>query len=94
MTHPDENIKLNDKKESLDHIINSCAKKKQTNINRCMRCNKKLGLLGIKCKCDLYFCSDHRYSDRHNCSFDYKKHGKELLTKNNPVISFSKIQNI
>lgn len=46
-------------------------------------CNKKLGLLdsNIKCKCGDVFCSTHRYSNKHNCSFDYKKDNKEKMEK-------------
>jgi len=66
-------------------------KKKQVNTSRCWTCNKKIGLLGFQCKCDYYFCAEHRYSDRHECQFDYKTQGKELLTKANPAIAPSKL---
>lgn len=63
----------------------------QINIFRCMLCNKKIGLLGIQCKCKYYFCTEHRYSDDHNCMFDYKTFSKELLKNNNPQIIQPKI---
>ena len=28
--------------------------------------------LGFECRCGLYFCGIHRYSDKHDCPFDYK----------------------
>lgn len=65
--------------------------RKQTNTSRCWTCNKKIGLLGFKCKCDYFFCAEHRYSDKHACAFDYKAQGKELLTRANPVIAPKKI---
>lgn len=68
------------------------AKVKQVNTSRCWTCNKKIGLLGFKCKCDFTFCSEHRYSDQHACSFDYKAQGKQLLTQANPTISPAKLQ--
>lgn len=35
---------------------------------RCYHCNKKLGIIMImKCHCDQYFCSAHRYMEVHNC---------------------------
>ena len=63
----------------------------QININRCMSCNKKIGLMGFQCKCKYYFCAEHRYSDRHDCKFDYKQLGKNLLEKANPKIISSKV---
>ena len=40
--------------------------------NRCQSCKKKVGLTGFTCRCGGLFCSIHRYSDKHDCSFDYK----------------------
>merc|ERR1740133_233467 len=60
--------------------------KKQVNTSRCFACNKKIGLLGFKCKCEFVFCATHRAEDKHSCAFDYKAQGKELLTRLNPVI--------
>ena len=40
--------------------------------NRCGVCKKKLGLTGFTCRCSGLFCSIHRYSDKHECKFDYK----------------------
>jgi AN1-type zinc finger protein 5/6 len=66
----------------------------QVNINRCMSCNKKIGLMGFQCKCKYYFCTEHRYSDSHNCVFDYKTCGKEVLKNANPQVIPSKINTI
>ena len=40
--------------------------------NRCGACKKKVGLTGFTCRCGGLFCSIHRYSDKHECGFDYK----------------------
>ena len=40
--------------------------------NRCFVCKKKVGLTGFTCRCGGLFCSIHRYSDKHECGFDYK----------------------
>eukprot|EP00308_Calcidiscus_leptoporus_P009467 CAMPEP_0119369084 /NCGR_PEP_ID=MMETSP1334-20130426/15654_1 /TAXON_ID=127549 /ORGANISM="Calcidiscus leptoporus, Strain RCC1130" /LENGTH=240 /DNA_ID=CAMNT_0007385865 /DNA_START=163 /DNA_END=881 /DNA_ORIENTATION=+ len=69
-------------------------KAKQVNTSRCWECNKKIGLLGFKCKCDYFYCSEHRYSNMHECSFDYKAQGKQLLTQANPTISPAKLQGV
>jgi len=69
-------------------------KKKQINTNRCWTCNKKIGLTGFQCKCDYYFCATHRYSDKHDCDFDFKALGKQQLTKANPTIAPSKLESM
>lgn len=67
---------------------------KISNPTRCAKCNKKLKLSAIKCRCDQYFCTAHRYSDLHDCPFDYKKHGKKILEKQNPLIAADKIDKL
>ena len=58
-------------------------------------CNKKLRLTeGLVCKCGFLFCMKHRYSNEHNCTFDYTKEHQDLLSKNNPKIIGSKIVKI
>lgn len=66
----------------------------QKHPNRCFSCNKKVGLTGFKCRCTYIFCSEHRYSDKHECAYDYKSQQKELLTKANPTVIADKIQRI
>ena len=47
--------------------------------SRCVSCKKKVGLLGFHCRCGGTFCEKHRYSDKHDCSFDYKTHGRDQV---------------
>merc|ERR1719318_1822941 len=54
--------------------------------NRCLSCKKKVGLTGFTCRCGGLFCSIHRYSDKHECGFDYKALGAEEISKSNPVV--------
>lgn len=49
---------------------------------------------GFSCRCGGLFCSTHRYSDKHECSFDYKKAGREEIERNNPVVVAPKIQKL
>ncbi|EGC28798.1 hypothetical protein DICPUDRAFT_93260 [Dictyostelium purpureum] len=69
-------------------------KKVQTDTTKCFSCSKKVGLLGFKCRCSFVYCSAHRYSDKHDCSYDYKSAGKAALAKANPVVTGSKINKI
>ncbi|XP_043933903.1 AN1-type zinc finger protein 6 isoform X3 [Protopterus annectens] len=62
--------------------------------NRCFMCKKKLGLTGFECRCGNVFCGTHRYSDKHNCSYDYKADAAEKIRKENPVVVGEKIQKI
>lgn len=52
-------------------------------------CKCKLGLTSFGCKCGLYFCEKHRYSEEHSCTFDYKEEQKKELLKHmsSPVIA-------
>jgi len=67
------------------------SKKKK---NRCGVCRKKVGLTGFECRCAGLFCAVHRYSDEHNCTFDYREHGAQEIRRNNPVVVGEKIQKI
>ncbi|XP_016346401.1 AN1-type zinc finger protein 6 [Sinocyclocheilus anshuiensis] len=62
--------------------------------NRCFTCRKKVGLTGFDCRCGHLFCSIHRYSDVHNCSFDYKADAAEKIRKENPLVVGEKIKKI
>jgi predicted nucleic acid binding AN1-type Zn finger protein len=62
--------------------------------NRCLSCKKKVGLTGFTCRCGGLFCSIHRYSDKHECTFDYKELGAEEIRKSNPVVVACKVQKI
>lgn len=75
------------KKQKFDKLI-------QKNTNRCWSCNKKIGLTGIKCRCDYYFCSKHRYPEEHDCNINYQDINKIELKKSIVKCSFKKIDYI
>lgn len=54
-------------------------------MTRCEQCRKKLGVLEYKCKCGKIFCITHLHAEEHNCNYNYKEEGKELLKKMNDV---------
>ncbi|XWS32550.1 hypothetical protein CRYUN_Cryun23aG0167500 [Craigia yunnanensis] len=60
-------------------------------VNRCSGCRKRVGLTGFRCRCGELFCAEHRYSDRHDCSYDYKAAGREAIARENPVVKAAKI---
>ncbi|XP_011087429.1 zinc finger A20 and AN1 domain-containing stress-associated protein 5-like [Sesamum indicum] len=63
-------------------------------VNRCSGCRRKVGLTGFRCRCGELFCADHRYSDRHDCSYDYKAAGRQAIARENPVVKAAKIVKI
>jgi len=62
--------------------------------NRCFSCKKKLGLTGFSCRCGGLFCAVHRYSDKHECNFDYKAMGEKEISEANPLIVAAKVAKI
>ncbi|XP_022756764.1 zinc finger A20 and AN1 domain-containing stress-associated protein 5-like [Durio zibethinus] len=60
-------------------------------VNRCSGCRKRVGLTGFRCRCGELFCAEHRYSDRHDCSYDYKAAGRDAIARENPVVKAAKI---
>ncbi|KAL0460985.1 UNVERIFIED_CONTAM: Zinc finger A20 and AN1 domain-containing stress-associated protein 5 [Sesamum latifolium] len=67
--------------------------KRPREVTRCSGsgCRKRIGLMGFRCRCGDVFCSEHRYSDRHNCSYDYKAAGREAIARENPVVRAAKL---
>ncbi|KAG4969115.1 hypothetical protein JHK87_034766 [Glycine soja] len=60
-------------------------------VSRCSCCRRRVGLTGFRCRCGDLFCAEHRYSDRHDCSYDYKAAGREAIARENPVVKAAKI---
>lgn len=68
------------------------AKKKAA---RCLVCKKRLNITNTHtCRCTGIFCSMHRYSETHDCHFDYKEEGKHLLRLANPLVTAPKLPKI
>lgn len=49
--------------------------------DKCNKCNKKLGLIPFNCKCGKFFCSSHRYSFSHDCTFNDRENNQKILEK-------------
>ncbi|KAH9617504.1 hypothetical protein KSS87_008073 [Heliosperma pusillum] len=62
--------------------------------SRCTSCKKRVGLTGFSCRCGNLFCATHRYSDKHDCPFDYRTAGQDAIAKANPVIKAEKLDKI
>ena len=88
----DKNIN-NDSEKNKCLVIKKQSSKKKPKL-KCKFCNKKVGLLGIKCKCGNLYCSLHLHAESHNCTYDFKSDGKELLKEKLIRIDADKIQKI
>ena len=42
----------------------------------------KLKITSLECRCKATFCVKHFAAEKHNCTFDYKKSGRENIIKN------------
>ncbi|GAV63912.1 zf-AN1 domain-containing protein/zf-A20 domain-containing protein [Cephalotus follicularis] len=62
--------------------------------SRCTMCRKRVGLTGFSCRCGNLFCATHRYSDKHECPFDYRTAGRDAIAKANPVVKAEKLDKI
>ena len=63
----------------------------------CHLCHKKIsalyyGFLG-KCKCQNYYCYQHKFPEDHKCTYDYKSEQKEKLEKDLPLVVADKAPN-
>jgi hypothetical protein len=85
---------------AINTAINTVTKENKENKSpkskkpRCFKCNKKLGMYDIRCRCDKAFCALHLSSFDHNCTFDYKGTYETELIKNNPQIVADKLNRI
>ena len=60
--------------------------------DRCGGCNKKVGVMGFKCRCGTTFCGSHRYPEDHRCRFDFKAAARDVIARDNPVVKADKLE--
>ena len=73
--------------------VKKLKKNAKKSSKKCAFCNKKLTLVEqqMKCKCENYFCTKHRLSTIHNCTYNYIESTKEKLKEKMPVTQFTKV---
>ncbi len=57
------------------------SKKESLAKPRCEACAKKVGLMGLYCKCGKLFCVSHLQAEQHSCTYDFQIEGKKELAK-------------
>ena len=89
-----EPITINVQPSSASGLGESVEAKPKQGPNRCSTCKKRVGLTGFTCRCGNLFCASHRYSDKHECPFDYRTAAREAIAKANPVVKAEKLDKI
>lgn len=79
---------------SIDSSKMTFGGMKKEGPNRCTTCSKRVGLTGFNCRCGNLFCAAHRYSDKHDCPFDYRTTAQDAIAKANPVVRAEKLDKI
>jgi hypothetical protein len=78
-----------------DENINDKTEKNSVKKKRCFKCKKKLPIyFDNKCKCENEFCSNCLPSFSHDCTFDFKKHNRQILAEQNQVVKADKVLKI
>ena len=84
----------------MDHIIlsddnlASLSLKVYSSGSLSLICLGLSSVSGFDCRCGNLFCGLHRYSDKHNCPYDYRTEAADKIRKENPVVVADKIQRI
>ena len=66
----------------------------QSSVLRCQveSCKKKLTLTNnFECECRNFYCIKHKFSEDHDCVYDYKNNQKEFLQKKLIKIEYDKV---
>jgi len=69
-------------------------KPRQTNLKRCWKCNRKVGITGIECRCGYIFCGKDRYASEHDCPYDFRGAHQKKLVKENLKVTGKKMEKI
>ncbi|XP_057520280.1 zinc finger A20 and AN1 domain-containing stress-associated protein 8-like [Amaranthus tricolor] len=79
---------------SSESSLRQPSEQKKAGPSRCLTCRKRVGLTGFSCRCGNLFCAAHRYSDKHDCQFDYQAAAQSSIAKANPVVKAEKLDKI
>ncbi|CAN8274177.1 unnamed protein product [Cochlearia groenlandica] len=86
---------IKQEEEEEEEVVHVVVVDEPVRQNRCVCCNKKVGILGFKCKCgSSVFCGEHRHPEKHRCMFDFKGIGREDLEKANLVVKADKLERL
>ena len=89
-----DNEKIKEPIKQNESIDSKQIKKKSKSKQRCLECKKKLGLLGMTCRCGGLYSTSHFHPEVHTCTFDHKTFKKNILKKNLVKVDTSKVPEI
>jgi hypothetical protein len=75
-------IHANIEKENVENKTPIFKNKKKRGKCSFDGCNIKLKITSLECRCRSIFCTKHFAAEKHKCTFDYKKSGRENIIKN------------
>lgn len=89
-------IESNDNVKELKKVISEVGRTKKSKKPRCPVCRVKLSLIdqSCPCRCESVFCQKHILPENHECTFDYKEHGRNVIKKLNPGCKADKVNRI
>lgn len=74
-------------KQPNSHLSEPFLPSLRSKHKRCGFCNKKLNITNIYlCRCNKEYCVTHRLAEAHECTFDYRSHGRKIIEKENPLV--------
>ena len=92
VTGPNHKLPLPPKAPNPKKLTSGNKTKPKNKKQKCQVCKKKINLgMEFTCRCGKLVCGQHRLPETHECSFDYKMFGKEVLKKENPVVAADKL---
>ena len=88
-----ETVRESEMKKELESIKENIKVEKP---KRCQHdgCKVKLMLADFACRCSGFYCSSHRFSEAHKCSFDYKTQGLDTLAKQMQAVVGKKVDKL
>ncbi|KAK2971147.1 hypothetical protein RJ640_008571 [Escallonia rubra] len=71
-------------------VVGENTEKRKEGSNRCSTCRKRVGLTTFNYRCGNMFCSVHRYSGKHGCTFDCRATPRDAIVGAKLVVKAQK----
>ena len=78
MDRKEYELSISREKNEIKKVEKIEPKKKK---NKCKHCSKKIKGMEYECRCGKKFCINCLSPETHNCQFNYKQNGKNILEK-------------
>lgn len=78
MERKEYEIPIPEEKNEIKKVEKTEPKKKK---KKCKHCSKRIKGMEYECRCGKKFCINCLSPETHNCQFNYKQNGKNILEK-------------